>query len=422
MPKFLRTIIPPAIILLVSMTVVPVGAAESLDWQQCLAQARSDHPDILSGRESIVQAQAEVSLAFSEFLPGVDFGVDGDASWDREGSADSYSHGFSGSQLIFNGLQNVNEFKRAKAGLEGARHAYQVTSSNVRRNLRRAFVNLMREKELSGITQEILKRRQDSLELVKLRYDAGREHKGALLTAQANLAQAQADVHAAGRSLDLARRRMIKELGRNKFSAIEPSGTFDVLDPQIQQPDFEALADETPALKEFVTFTEQARYDLKVSKGAFLPEIFLSSRFNRSDNEWPPRQEDWSVGVSMEIPIFDGGERLAFLKRSKAGLRQANAFERSARDGIIVTLHESWAALQNAVENTLVQQKFLASAETRAKISESQYSNGLISFDDWIIIEDTLVRTKTAYLDARANALLAEADWHQAKGVTLDNE
>jgi hypothetical protein len=43
-----------------------------------------------------------------------------------------------------------------------------------------------------------------------------------------------------------------------------------------------------------------------------------------------------------------------------------------------------------------------------------------MNFDNWIIIEDELVRAKIAFLQAEANALLAEANWIQAKGETLE--
>ena len=59
---------------------------------------------------------------------------------------------------------------------------------------------------------------------------------------------------------------------------------------------------------------------------------------------------------------------------------------------------------------------------TRAEIGEAQYSNGLISFDDWIIIEDSLVKTRKDFLDARISALAAEAVWFQAKGEVLTDE
>ena len=67
-----------------------------------------------------------------------------------------------------------------------------------------------------------------------------------------------------------------------------------------------------------------------------------------------------------------------------------------------------------------MQKKFLDAAEERSNIARAQYSLGLIQFDGWTIIEDNLVRAKKSFLDAQSSALLAEADWFQAKGETLE--
>ena len=101
-------------------------------------------------------------------------------------------------------------------------------------------------------------------------------------------------------------------------------------------------------------------------------------------------------------------------------MNQRQADERSSRDSVILTLEETWMTMQNAMETVAVQKKFLRAAEERAKIAQAQYSNGLISFDNWIIIEDDLVGAKKAFLDAQANAYIAEAEWIQAQGGTLD--
>jgi outer membrane protein TolC len=67
-----------------------------------------------------------------------------------------------------------------------------------------------------------------------------------------------------------------------------------------------------------------------------------------------------------------------------------------------------------------VQEKFFIAAEERAKIAGAEYANGLIDFDDWIIIEDNVVGAKKSYLNAQADALVAEARWIQAKGGILE--
>jgi len=86
---------------------------------------------------------------------------------------------------------------------------------------------------------------------------------------------------------------------------------------------------------------------------------------------------------------------------------------------VILTLGETWKNLQDAIDNVSVEKMFLGAAQERAKIAQAQYSNGIINFDDWIIIEDNLVSAKKAYLNVQANLLITEANWVQAKGGTL---
>jgi outer membrane protein TolC len=87
-----------------------------------------------------------------------------------------------------------------------------------------------------------------------------------------------------------------------------------------------------------------------------------------------------------------------------------------------LTLEQKLNPLKDAAARVSVQQEYLAAAEERARIAEQQYSVGLVTFDNWTIIEDNLVRAKSTYLDAQALALLSEAKWIQAKGETLEYE
>ena len=400
-----------------------VQAQTSYSWRDCVEEANKNHPDIVSARERINQSGAIEDSAASPLSPqvGLDVGITplGESS---SGTSEHYSYGLSGSQLLYDGSKTANQVNEARQNSASSQFSYLVTSSNVRLRLHNAFVDLLKEQELLKITSDIAVRRHDSLELIRLRYEAGREHKGALLTAEANLAQAEADVLQARRSIDLAQGRLNKELGRTQFVPVQIEGNFEVSDTQPEQPDFGQLAVTTPFLLELTARKEGAAYSLLSAKADNLPKVFAKADIGRSESTWPPGNSSWSAGVTVFFPLFDGGSRRALLKQSESLLAQALADERSGRDSVILTLHETWVRLQDAMANVDVQRKFLESAVARARISEAQYSNGLISFDNWIIIEDTLVRAEKNFLEAQVSALIAGADWVQAKGGTLDNE
>ena len=89
---------------------------------------------------------------------------------------------------MFDGLKTVNNVNAARENIKASQQSYRFTSTQVRLRLRTAFVNLLKAQELIHVAEDIVKIRRGNLELITLRYESGLEHKGALLTAEANLA------------------------------------------------------------------------------------------------------------------------------------------------------------------------------------------------------------------------------------------
>jgi outer membrane protein TolC len=412
------------IILLLCLLALPglARAEEVLTWEDCVTEALKNHPDLIAAEEKVKQAKSDKGIALSGILPQFSSQLSGSTSQSASGSTtDAYAYAVTGQQLIFDGFKTIDDIKSASKTLTAQEYDYLVISSDIRLNLRVAFATLLRAQELIAITEDIASRRQQNLELVQLRYEAGREHKGALLTAQADLAQAQFEVAQAKRNLSLVQRELTKELGREKKLTFEVKGVFEIEEVDYaEKPDFEFLAVSTPFLKELIAKKEAARLDYSSAKADFFPQIYVSGSFGKTHTKWPPQDDQWSAGVTVSLPIFEGGSRIAQLSKSKSLLKQAQADERSGRDSVLVTLEETWKNFQDAIDTVLVKEKFLEAAQERAKIASAQYSQGLIAFDDWVIIEDNLVNAKKNYLDAQASLLTAEADWVQAKGGTLE--
>jgi outer membrane protein TolC len=396
-------------------------AQEVLTWEDCLKEAKRNNPDYLSAAENVEQSKADKKLAISNLLPQITAEAGGRTSKSGSASAsDTYSYGLSANQLIFDSFKTTSNINAAKYNLTAEEYNYAVTSSNIRLNLKSAYVGLLRAQELISLTEDIAARRKQNLEMIQLRYKAGREHKGALLTAQADLAQADFEVLQAKRNLSLAQRQLLLELGRKEVSPVEIKGDFLIKEDNRNKPDFEYLAEVTPLLNELIAKKEAARYNLASSKAELFPDVYLSGSLGRSQDSWPPEEDNWSAGLSVSIPIFEGGSNYTQIQKSKSQLRQAELEERSGWDQVVLTLEETWKDLQDAIDNVYVQKMFLGAAQERAKIAEAQYSNGIIDFDDWIIIEDNLVSAKKTYLNVQANLLIAEANWVQAKGGTLN--
>ncbi len=392
----------------------------ALGWADCVREAAKNHPDLISAKESIVQQEAAKAIAGSGRWPQASANMNAGSSWSGStGSANSFSYGVSGSQLIFDGFKTSNTVQSSVENVKAAQEGYLFTSATVRYRLRSAFVNLLKAQELQALTQEIYNIRKSNLDLIELRYKSGMEHKGALLTSQANVSQAQFNIDQARRGLESSRQQLIKELGRVKYSSVTVSGSFDAGVVDARKPDLAALAANNPSLLKIDAQKKSAEFSLKASRGDFWPEVSLTGDVSRSDIHWPAEKQGSGAGVQVSLPLFEGGARMARLDQAKSSYRQLIEQERSTKDGIILSLEQAWDSYRDSVDTVGVQKAFLDAAEERAKIARQQYTVGLVTFDDWTIIEDGLVSSKLSYLNAQAQALLAEASWVQAKGETL---
>jgi outer membrane protein TolC len=396
-------------------------AQDVLTWQECVQQAKQNNPELASAIEDITQAISDKDISLSAVLPQIDTEASAKKSKSSgRGKTDSYSYGVSGRQLIFDGFKTASDIASASNIIRAQQYNYDLVSSDIRLDLRRAFIDLIRAQELVLIAENIAQRRKQNFELVDLRYKGGREHKGALLTAEADLAQAEFEVEQARRSILLSGRELLKHIGQAMELPLKAEGEFSLREEYTAKPDIDYIADSTPFLQELIAKKDAAAYDLNSREADFMPKVYLGASFGRINDDWPPRHDEWSTGISVSLPIFEGGRRISEVSKSRSKLTQAISGTQSGRYTVLVALERSWKDLQDAITNVSVQKKFLEAADERAKITRAQYSTGLATFNDWIIIEDNLVKAQKAYLNAQAEMLVAEAYWIQATGGTLE--
>ena len=403
------------------------SAEEILSWQDCIKEAAKNHPDLIAAQELVKQSEAAKKITASTLFPQIDSNLNASTaktSSDSSGSStgDTYTYGLTGSQLIFDGTKTIQNVKAASETINASKENFSFTSSTVRFRLRAAFINLLTAQENLRITEEIYNIRRENLELITLRYISGLEHKGALLTAEADLANAAYGISQAKREIEVAQRDLSKEMGHSQLNPMRVKGDFTVRDPVKQKPDFETIVKNNPSLLQLIAQKKSADFSLRSTYANFSPTLTGQAGANKQGSHWSPSGDQWNLGLVLSWPVFEGGLRTAQVSQARALYNQLKENERSTKDSLVLTLEQSWAALQDAVENVGVQKKSLVATEERSKIAQAQYSIGFITFDNWTIIEDNLVDAKSIFLNAQANALLAEASWVQAKGETLEYE
>ena len=95
-----------------------------------------------------------------------------------------------------------------------------------------------------------------------------------------------------------------------------------------------------------------AAFDIKSAYADFVPTLSGSAAANKKSAHWPPENNKWNLGLSLTMPIFEGGLRLAQVSQAKAIYNQLEADERSTRDGIIVALRTELGGLTGCTGNS----------------------------------------------------------------------
>ncbi len=401
-------------------------ANEILTWADCIKESLTNNPDLVAAVESVRQSEANVKVARSGLMPSISGSVSGSRSGsDMAETDDSFSAGVSAKQLVYDGGKTLANKNSSLEQLNAAKFKYDIASANVRRNVKLAFIDLLKAQRQMKITEDILSRRKQSTRLIRLRYEGGREHKGSLMTAEAKEAQAEFDHNQARRNVAMAQSNLAELMGRRPGDgtaglAVKGELTLSVQDAE--QPDFWNIAENTPLVKELCTQSNIARLGVKSAKADFHPDIYANAAASRNSSDWPPDRDQWSAGLSLSLPLFEGGSRFAGLDRAKSVHRQADFELKSGLLSAAATLQVRWISMLNAADRVKVREKFLDAARERARIAEGQYSASLIVFDSWIIIEDDFVQADQSLLEAQAAALIAETEWVHAKGGTMENE
>ena len=402
-----------------------------LTWEECLRRAAADSPELASARAAIRELEFGVDSATAGFLPQVDASgrynrgqKEADRLIREKGTTNivkitewqqtqSMSASIDIRQNLFSGFGTHARRKQALARLLIGREQYRETKADVELRLRLAFVDVLYAQELIKLTRQIEERRGNNVRLIQLRYDGGRENAGSLARSKAQLTQASFEVRQAERSLAYALRNLAAAMG-----SMEPEvGAEGVLKAPFPGPlsNLYGLMRNTPNYEIALTQVAAAKEGVRVARSDRFPQIsFNASTGMSGDNQL--EFEDWSVGLAASIPLFSGNQINSDIKAAKEQVVQNEMDLLNTGNTLMATLHQRWNNYQDAVENEATQREQLDAEVLRAEISTAKYKQGLLSFEDWDIIESDLINQGKTHLQRRRTSEIERARWKNALG------
>lgn len=393
-------------------------AGEVLTWAESVRQAAASNPDLRAARDNLRAAEMDVRGAGSGFLPKLTGSVaknDSTVPASTIITTPDYNAALTASQNLFAGFRDQASVAQARANRAVAEINLRIARARLSFDLKSVFAALRYAEDALTLSADILHRREQNLRLVELLYESGRENKGSLFLSQATLSQARFELLQAEQALRVAQAQFARVLGRNDPQALRLAGEVPTMMPP-RQVDFAQAVQDTPDQQRALAQIEAAKAGVDIASSTFWPSLDLSGTASLQGDDWFPEDRRNSVSLSLTVPIFSGG-------KDYYGTRSASAKQSAAeasREGLIrqlrTQLEQNYAGYAQAVAKLSVDEDFLKAATARAEIARSKYSNGLMSFEDWDIIENDLINRQKAVLQSRRDRITAEAAWEQALG------
>ena len=323
-------------------------------------------------------------------------------------------------QNIFAGFRDQYGMQKSDAEVGAAHAALEQSRVELVYDLRTVFFNQLYLQDLVALMQKTVSRRQENLRLVELRFQAGRENKGAFLKSHAVLGEASANLRKAQRDLLATQRQLALLIGERSAETLKVKGSFESPSSASEaDPDFPAVAETTPGYQQAVAQAKAARIAIDVARAATYPSIDATGGVTRSGASWPPDNDQFSIGLTLSLPLYTGGSQSANIRTAVAESSRSDATLESTRRKIVVELVSAHTDLKNAADRLKVQGELADADAVQAQIAQSQYDLGLISFQDWDAIENTTIAAENGMLSARQQVSLAQAAWDRVLGKTL---
>jgi outer membrane protein TolC len=410
---------------------LPTLAEASL--QNCIQYAIQHNPDIQNAKIDQQITEAQIQNKLSDWYPRVNFTYNlqhniqlptfifnGNVS--HSGSYNTSGANFSLTQNIFN-RDVLLATRTAKDVREAASENTQSEKIDLAVRVSKAFYDLILTQQQLKVTDEDIVRTNQSLKDAYYQYQAGLVDKTDYKRATIALNNAKAQKKSGEESLK-AKQAYLKDL--MGYPVMQPLN----LNYDTSQMENEVLMDTLQTvdyndrieIQQLQTQKKLQEYNLQYYKWSFLPDVsafgnynlnFLNNQFSKLYSQSYPNS---FIGLTLSLPIFQGGKRLQQIKQAQFQITQAGNDIRSYENQINSQYQNALATYKSNLYNYYSLKENLSLASEVYDVIQLQYRSGVKAYLDVITAESDLRTAQINYYNALYQVLASKIDVMQSLG------
>ena len=449
------------IVLQFSFFVLPffAKAQKSFSARQAVQYALANNPFIKNAQIDIEIAKSKVSETFGLGLPQISgsaivqhypilqrfvlentlntpfytntLPVDAPVAFNLQ-LANSFTGSIAATQLIFNGSYLVG-LKASKTYQELSVKQIKQVKISLSEQVLKSYYAILVNQEKTKLLDLNLARLDSTYKETKALFKSGFIEKIDIDRIEVSLNNLKAEKQKTERQLQLASNVLKLQLGMPVNEPIELTSKLDEIKPETILP-ANSTIDYNQRIEYSVLQTQKALAGLQMKNinSEYLPSLVglatlgvnsASSKLQNLGNftERNRYAPFGFIGLSLNVPVFDGFQRKYKYQQAKYNLEKLNNGIKQQENSIDLELSQANINLANAQTNLEIQKRNLDLAQEVVRVSKVKYKQGVGSNLEVTNAESSLKESQNNYYTALYDFIIAKVDLDKAQGL-LDIE
>ena len=277
----------------------------------------------------------------------------------------------------------------AKANSDTAREQVELQKDLIVLTVKEQYFLQLLSSRLVVVSVQAVDRAELNLKSAKGFYDVGTRPKFDVTRAEVDVANARVNLIRAQNAVSLARIGLNQAMG---IAINAPTRVKDILAYEAVKFDRETLVSEAlkqrPEYKQARLQADAAEATVRQTFRDFFPNLFgvtsvgagrsdIESRGSLSSPSGTRETKDWNIGLELRWNIFDGGNKIARYRETKALLEAAQARVRDTELQVWQQVEQSHVNVVEAEERIGAAQKAVESAQENFRLSQGRFDAGV---------------------------------------------
>lgn len=380
-----------------------------LSLEDCIAKGLQNNPMIQSSQLFVEENQTKVDEARSDYYPKVSLNSNATTYSNNNGDQrfENYNTGISASYNLFNGFRTKAGYHAARDHHEAAFLQHESVQQDLVLDITFAYYKTLQAERILKSAEEAVKNSQLHLDFAHARNMAGMATRSDILKSEVELSNAELEKIKAANAILAAKGNLNKLMG---LPANHPTEIIDDLselnETSVQSYDslFAEAMESRVEVKRFYSLLNAQQNNIQLARGEYYPSLDVNANYNFSGEKISGMRENWWLGMTLTIPVFNGFSTKARVKGEKTALKGIEKDLEALKDQIGKEVWNAFLAVKESSERMTATSKGLESARENLSLSEGEYKEGTGS-----IIQ--LTDAQTTFVAAEQNHIQAVADY-----------